>query len=402
MLSYRLDVFCCNQHALTSKSDGAKLKKESEELLQTGLHTAISNFEEVVMFIDSWKKPTPLTRMWCVWELLGISRAKKDLQLALPEKEKDDLLHSLRSNYDAVLRALTQIDAARADCYNKDDKRMITEAIESGVGFADLNEIVISQIRTWLLATSTSQLRDMKDENEIGQFSFHVAELCEDLGDYDQAEKYFQDSIAKSKASVNVAKARVGLAGVLRVKKEFDKAEAELDIVLKGYAEGKLQTKEEYISKSMALNEMASTLMENPGKKDVFSSCEKLFLESIELRRKYLGDSPLLAESYNDYALLLRDNKQYEKAEKFFKRALEIDEKHYGKEHPEVATDLNNYAKLLIMMNNLEKAEKLVRTSMDIRRKIMGPTHVAYARSLENLAEILAQKVRAVTMLFRL
>ena len=346
------------------------------------------------MFIDSWKQPKPLTRMWCVWELLGISRAKKELQLALPEKEKDSLLLSLRSDYEAVMKALTNINAAKADCYNTQDKQMIIREIEKGVGFAELNEIVIAQIRTWLLATSTAQIASLKDENEIGEYSFHVGELCEDLGDYNQAEKYFADAVAKCKTPIAVAKARVALAGVFRVKKEFAEAEDELKIVLSTFDKNKPKSKEEHLLKAEGMNEMASVLMENPKKTDAFEECEKLFLDAIELRQKYLGKTPLLAESYNDYALLLRDHKNFKKAEKFFKRALEIDEAHYGPEHPEVATDLNNYGKLLIQMGKLDEAKAMVEKSMDIRRKVMGSKHIAYARSLENLAEIFAKQVR--------
>ena len=46
------------------------------------------------------------------------------------------------------------------------------------------------------------------------------------------------------------------------------------------------------------------------------------------------------------------------------KRALAIDEKSYGPEHPDVARDLNNLAQLLKDTNRLGEAEPLMRRAL--------------------------------------
>ena len=64
-------------------------------------------------------------------------------------------------------------------------------------------------------------------------------------------------------------------------------------------------------------------------------------------------------------ALLLATNRLSE-AEPLMRRALEIDEASYGKDHPVVATLLNNLAQLLQATNRLSEAEPLMRRALEI------------------------------------
>ena len=53
-------------------------------------------------------------------------------------------------------------------------------------------------------------------------------------------------------------------------------------------------------------------------------------------------------------------------AEPLYRRALAIDEKIFGLEHPDVARDLNNLALLLYLSNRIEEAEPLYRRMLNI------------------------------------
>jgi tetratricopeptide (TPR) repeat protein len=53
-------------------------------------------------------------------------------------------------------------------------------------------------------------------------------------------------------------------------------------------------------------------------------------------------------------------------AEQLLRRALIIDEKSFGPEHPSVARDLNNLARLLQATNQLGEAEPLMRRNLEI------------------------------------
>ena len=71
------------------------------------------------------------------------------------------------------------------------------------------------------------------------------------------------------------------------------------------------------------------------------------------------------------------------------RRALAIDEKSYGPDHPNVATRLNNLARLLQATNRLAEAEPLMRRALAIDEKSYGPDHPDVATDLNNLAQLL-------------
>ena len=62
----------------------------------------------------------------------------------------------------------------------------------------------------------------------------------------------------------------------------------------------------------------------------------------------------------NNLALLLQATNRLSEAEPLYRRALAIDEKSYGPDHPDVAIRLNNLAELLRATNRLSEAEPLI------------------------------------------
>ena len=93
------------------------------------------------------------------------------------------------------------------------------------------------------------------------------------------------------------------------------------------------------------------------------------------------------ASSY--LAELYRDQEKYEEAEPLQKRALAIDEKSLGRDHPHVATDLNNLALLYQAQGKYAKAGLLYRRSLVIVERSLGPEHPYLATGLENYADLL-------------
>jgi tetratricopeptide (TPR) repeat protein len=75
-------------------------------------------------------------------------------------------------------------------------------------------------------------------------------------------------------------------------------------------------------------------------------------------------------------------------AEPLLKRALAVDEKALGPDHPETAVVLNNLSALYRAQGQYAQAETLCKRSLAIREKALGPNHPDVAKSLENLARI--------------
>jgi tetratricopeptide (TPR) repeat protein len=92
------------------------------------------------------------------------------------------------------------------------------------------------------------------------------------------------------------------------------------------------------------------------------------------------------ARLFNDIGILIFGKADYAKAEPLMRRALEIDEKSRGSDHPAVATRLNNLAQLLRETNRLAEAEPLMRRALAIDEASYGPDHPDVARPLNSLA----------------
>ena len=91
--------------------------------------------------------------------------------------------------------------------------------------------------------------------------------------------------------------------------------------------------------------------------------------------KSYGPDHPNVAIRLNNLAKLLQDTNRLAEAEPLMRRALAIDEKSYGPDHPNVAISLNNLARLLQATNRLAEAEPLMRRALAIDEKSYGPDH---------------------------
>src|SRR5215207_3084093 len=98
--------------------------------------------------------------------------------------------------------------------------------------------------------------------------------------------------------------------------------------------------------------------------------------------------APLAAQPSRSQITLLQSINRHADAEPLYRRALEINEKSLGPDHPNVA--LNNLAQLLQEANRHAEAEPLMRRAVAIGEKSFGPDHPDVAHGLHNLAQFAA------------
>jgi tetratricopeptide (TPR) repeat protein len=120
------------------------------------------------------------------------------------------------------------------------------------------------------------------------------------------------------------------------------------------------------------------------------AEAEPLMRRALAIDEKSYGpDHPNIAAYLNNLAQLLQATNGMAEAEPLMRRALAIDEKSYGPDHPLVAGALNNLAQLLQATNRMAEAEPLMRRALAIDEKSYGPDHPDVARDLNNLAQLL-------------
>jgi tetratricopeptide (TPR) repeat protein len=121
-----------------------------------------------------------------------------------------------------------------------------------------------------------------------------------------------------------------------------------------------------------------------------WTEAEPMLRRALEIDENNYGkEHQNVARDLNNLALLLKDTSRLAEAEPMMRRALEIDEKSYGKEHLNVARDLNNLATLLQDTNRLAEAEPMMRQALDIAEKRYGKEHPSVAIVLNNLVAFL-------------
>ncbi len=107
-----------------------------------------------------------------------------------------------------------------------------------------------------------------------------------------------------------------------------------------------------------------------------YAEAEPLYRRALAIDEKALGsDHPNVATDLNNLALLYHNQGKHAEAEPLYKRALAIDEKALGFDHPDVAMDLNNLAGPYHAQSRYVEAEPLYKRALAIWKKVLGPAH---------------------------
>jgi tetratricopeptide (TPR) repeat protein len=122
-----------------------------------------------------------------------------------------------------------------------------------------------------------------------------------------------------------------------------------------------------------------------------YSSARPLFERALAINEKALGpDHPDTATSMNNLGYLLWAQGDQAGARPYYERALAIRERVLPRDHPDMATSLNNFAHLLQARGDLAGARPYYEGALAINEKAFGPDHPDTATSLNNLGHLLS------------
>jgi len=101
------------------------------------------------------------------------------------------------------------------------------------------------------------------------------------------------------------------------------------------------------------------------------AAAERLFRRALALQERMLGrEHPAVAETLKSWAALHADHGQDETAERLYTQALAIQEKTLGPEHPDVATSLNHLA----ILYNHQGKHTCTRGPLPFKKRHWGPS----------------------------
>ena len=205
-------------------------------------------------------------------------------------------------------------------------------------------------------------------------------------GDYDSADKFFDDALERQMFCINNAKKQLNNCKLSAAEMKVDKGDLELirinyqsatelfEEAVKLVPDRHDLTKAEYLQK---WGDSAYVAGLYPESQTALEKC-------LEIRQRLLPKDDLdLANSLNSLALSYKSQGKYAEAELLYKKSLQIRE---SKSHPDVAESLNNLAGLYYSQVNYAEAEPLYQRSLGIVEKTLGKDHPDVATTLNNLA----------------
>ena len=138
------DFFSNNQHKATTLE---------YDWWQTTFKSAIAEMKHTVMVLSPWSNPIPYTRAWCIFEAYCSASTNCHFEIAMSQREQKQFLSDIADGgVEATIhRMLATIDSRKRESFKSEDKDKIFSAIESTVGFNQINAMVFEQFRDWVI-----------------------------------------------------------------------------------------------------------------------------------------------------------------------------------------------------------------------------------------------------------
>jgi hypothetical protein len=113
---------------------------------------AIQSVGNFVMMLASLHKPTTvLTRAWCMYEFYTAWNSGLRIEFALPRAQRAQLIEDTRSEPTRFSEFLANVRSESSSCYSAKVTDYIHASLESSVGFAGLDILLRSALRSWMV-----------------------------------------------------------------------------------------------------------------------------------------------------------------------------------------------------------------------------------------------------------
>ena len=216
---YWLDIFAVNQHTALPPwrcetglgdecpgcaamgDDMMSLEEMTAGRTDKGFERVINSegCKETLVLLDPWFAPRPTTRVWCLYEILLTIRARKQLMVLVPPKQKPLLTLAMEADFEGVQRSVAVISSATAEATMEDDRTKIFAAIQLLLprGFLDLDNLVKERLRQWTVEAALEALAAIADPLARGTSGLinQVGRYFLDIGELDRAEPLWEEAL---------------------------------------------------------------------------------------------------------------------------------------------------------------------------------------------------------------
>ncbi|XRB00898.1 kinesin light chain 3 [Pycnococcus provasolii] len=377
------DVFTVNQHASS---------QVPPDWWFTTFKVAVASIGHTVLILMPWDDPIPLTRAWCIWEILStIDDRKAKLEICLPAVEQEAFAKFLvDEGADQVIVKMVGVDVQRAEAWKVEDRDAILSAVRRYPGGASqVNKLIKDQMRSWVVESAINALgRLHKNIRATTKLLADVANLLENQGKYADAELLYRESLDGFRRELgdthpNTLASIDNLANSLNQQGKY----AEAEPLYRKALDGKRRKLGDAHPSTLASINNLAVLLKNQGK---YADAEPLYRETLDGTRRKKGDAhPDTLTSISNLAGVLSDQGKYADAERLYREALDGKRRKLGDAHPDTLSSINGLANLLDKQGKYAEAEPLYRKALDGRRRELGDAHPYTLSSINNLAILL-------------
>eukprot|EP00045_Choanoeca_perplexa_P021779 m.7291 g.7291 ORF g.7291 m.7291 type:complete len:647 (+) comp8788_c0_seq1:78-2018(+) len=343
---------------------------------------------KVILVLSPWNDPIPLTRSWCLWEL--VSTAELDTQVEfvvrLPSGEQEKFTEAIKENAGVVYQSLLDVDARRAEASVDSDRVMISEAIEKTVGYASVNAMVKDQMSSWIISVVRSLLRTMEeqgkqDEFEYGELAFQ-ANLILSVVSSDTAERLSLmeaalRALSKEYASTHpfIVSCHQSLGDIYIDLDRLDEAEASLTTALE-------QTRESTECQPLTESTIMASFARLYHRLSDYNKLIACQTRGLEVVIQELGENhPQTAEAKMNLAVAYHEQGKFEQALELLLSAEGVMLQDFGASHPSTNLTQDNIAWSLFELGRAEEALRYADKALEGRRSALGNHHTDTAFS---------------------
>lgn len=214
-----------------------------------------------------------------------------------------------------------------------------------------------------------------------------LARLYRIIGDYNNAERNYHLALKTRKRmsmdeDLNLARLLNDFSIIYLDRQDYKQAEPLLDQAMK-------------IVEKRADDIYTSTIINNLGSvyqlKGEYEKAEEFYKRGLELRKKFLvTDHPDIAQSLSNIAALYAEQGNYQQAELGYQQAVKILEK--TPESQILVATLNNLAGNYRRRGNYDQSEKCYKQALETLKKVLPATHPRITLIMSNIASLYAEQ----------
>ncbi|KAI8804055.1 hypothetical protein BJ742DRAFT_826267 [Cladochytrium replicatum] len=354
---------------------------------------AIKNIGNVVMVMHPWKNPTPLQRAWCVYELLSCIQTDSKFHVALSESEHEKCLNELCENSGQFLTFLGTIKSEASQAGKIEDKEAIHSVIHSTVTFTVMDSHIFRVFENWMVFAMKRRIDGLSPTSDSdAMIRLQIARLQQGLGRLYKNLSKFTEAHLQLTISLSVYTDLLGrehpttisalqtLAELYSLQGRYTEAENVYVNALEDYRRVLGNTHRETL---VCMENLAAVYRLQGNTTDA----EVLSEEAFRHQSATQGEADNIV-TMNSLAVTYFSQRQHQKAEALYVKALEAGRRVLGSSHHDTITIMNNLAMFYESQGKYEEAEALNIEALEQYRRTLGNSHMGTLQSIDTLASL--------------